>query len=126
MDFNALKAQFEASRRLEVPFGAAKYHLVLPSQHAWRVTLEAHRDPHGRLLETRAFRALLNEAVTGWEGVQQRDIMPEAGEGALPYSAEAAQLLLDCRQDIADALTVALAARLVEQRRAREDGLKNS
>jgi len=125
MDFAAFKAQLEATRSFEAEVAGARFRLRLPSQHAWRRELEQHRDEHGRLLEARAFRAVLDAALVGWAGVTAALIDPAAASDAVPFSADARTLLLDCRQDIADALIVALGNRLADARQAREAAAKN-
>lgn len=117
------RARLEAARAFEHVVGGVAFRLRLPTEHAWRLALESHRDAHGRLLEAKALRAVLDEAVVGWQGATEA-LLGE-GETALEFSAEARTLLLDHRQDLADELAVALGVRLAERRAAREATRKN-
>jgi hypothetical protein len=120
-----LRAALEAARRCTAQAAGATFYLQLPTDHAWRVTLERHRDADGRLLEARAFRALVESSVTGWEEVTAALFMPEGDAEPLAFSAEALALLLEHRQDITDALTLTLGAAVAERRKAREQLAKN-
>lgn len=123
MDVAAFKARLDAARAFDHVAGEITFRLRLPTEHAWRLALESHRDPHGRLLEAKALRGVLDEAVVGWEGVTGA-VFGE-GDAAIAFSAEARALLLDHRQDLADELAVALGLRLAERRAAREAAAKN-
>lgn len=125
MDIGAFKAQLDAARGFEHTAAGASFRLQLPSDHAWRLALESHRDAHGRLLEARALRAVLDAALVGWGGVTAATILPGAGADPIAFSAEARALLLDHRQDIADELAIALGLRIAERRAAREAVTKN-
>lgn len=125
MDAAAFKAQLDAARGFTAEAGGASFRLRLPTEHAWRLALEQHRDDRGRLLEARAFRAVLDAALVGWEGVTGRTVSPAAPADPLPFSPDARALLLDHRQDIADELAVALGLELSRRRAAREDAEKN-
>lgn len=117
------KARLDAARAFEHVAGGVAFRLRLPTEHAWRLALESHRDPHGRLLEAKALRAVLDEAVVGWDGVTEA--LFGGGSAAIAFSPEARTLLLDERQDLADELAVALGVRLAERRAAREATAKN-
>lgn len=125
MDLAQIRAALDAARRCTAEAAGASFDLQLPTDHAWRVTLERHRGPDGQLLEAQAFRALLEKSVTGWRGVTAALFVPDGGADAVPFDADALALLLEHRQDIADALTLALGARVAERRRAREQLAKN-
>lgn len=129
MDLSNLVARLEAARQAEVEADGASFRLRLPNDHTWRVTLERHRDVTGQLQEAAAFRDILNQALIGWQGVTTGHLgVAEAGAApeVLPFSAEARNLLLDHRQDIADALTIGLATKIADLRAAREAAAKNS
>lgn len=123
MDIAAFKARLDAARAFEHVAGGITFRLRLPTEHAWRLALESQRDAHGRLLEARALRAVLDESVVGWDGATAA--LFGEGADALPFSPEARALLLDHRQDLADELAVALGVRLAERRAAREAAAKN-
>ncbi len=126
MDLTTFKQQIEAARQVEFEVGQGKFRIRLPSDHVWRVALESNRDGQGRVIEAQAFRTILNTALVGWEGVTTRDLKPDAEAAPLPFSPEARELLLDNRQDIADALTIQIGVKLGERRQAREAAQKNS
>jgi hypothetical protein len=125
MELNHLRAALEAAREFSAEAAGCRFNLRLPTDHAWRVTLEQHRDAAGQLLEARAFRALLEQAIRGWEGVTATLFVPDGGAEPVAYSPEALALLLEHRQDIADVLTLAMGARVAERRKAREALAKN-
>lgn len=125
MDLAQLRAALDAARRFTAEAAGATFELQLPTDHAWRVTLERHRGDDGRLLEAQAFRALLEQSVTGWSGVSAALFTPDGGDAPVPHSAEALALLLEHRQDIADALTLAMGAQVAARRKAREQLAKN-
>lgn len=125
MDLADFRARLEAARAFEAEVEGAKFRLRLPTEHAFRTTLEAHRDSAGRLLEAEAFRAVLDTALVGWDGVKTTHIDAEAAEAPLPFSADTRALLLDHRQDIADQLSTACWVRRVDRRAKREEALKN-
>lgn len=125
MDFAALKVQLEAARLVEVVADGATFKLRLPPEHEWRKVLEAHRDALGRVLDTRAMRALLDVALTDWSGVQARHFTSEGGEDEIKFSPAARTELLDVRQDLADVLAIDLAKRRRERRERLEAARKN-
>lgn len=125
MDVSTLKQQVAAARAFEVTCGDMVFTLTLPSEHDYRTTLEAHRDTSGRILESAAFRVLLDAAVTGWRGVTMRDVLPEADDTPMPFNVDTRALLLDHRQDVADELSIAIATKRRERADAREAARKN-
>lgn len=126
MEFTAFKAQIEAAHQTEVAIGVAKFRLRIPSEHAWRLALEANRDQDGRLLEAKAYRRLLDLAVVGWDGVKTTDILAEASEETLAFSPAARDALLDVRQDIADRLMIEMAQKRRDRLDRAEAARKNS
>lgn len=126
MSVDTFKAALDAARRITVPVGEKKFHLIAPTDHAWRCAVEANRDGAGRVMEAKAFRGLLDTALVGWESVTTADIAVDVAAEPLPFSPENAALLLDHRQDIADELTLELGVRMAERRTKRESARKNS
>jgi len=126
MEFSTLQAQIRAARQTSASVDGATFTLTLPSDHAWRIALEAHRDELGRFLQAEATYDVLSVAITGWEGVTARHLLAEAPAEPLPFSAAARAELLDARQDIADELMQKIGAALAERRAAREAARKNS
>jgi hypothetical protein len=125
MEFASLKVQLEAARRIEATIDGALFDLRLPSDHAWRVAVESNRDAAGRVLETRAMRALLDAALVGWQKVTAKHFAADQPEEAVAFSPAARSELLDVRQDIADELVYALAEKRRERRAKMEEGRKN-
>lgn len=125
MDFQSLKAQIEQGRRFEVPADGATFILRLPSDHAWRVAVEAHTDEKGRVQVGKAMAAILGEVLIGWRGVTARHILPDAPEEPVDFSAAARTELIEWRTDIAEELGAAVVARRTE-RRARMDAARKN
>lgn len=125
MDFQALKAQLEASRRLEVEVAGATFTLVIPPEHTWRRLFESNTDAMGRVLLAAAMRAVLAEAIVGWKDLTARHFLPDAPEEPVAYSPAAKAELLDVCQDISDVLAEEAAKRRRAQRDKREAIRKN-
>lgn len=126
MNFAELKVQIEAGRRFEVEADGAKFTLRLPSDHAWRIAFESNRDAGGRVMESKAMRALLDSSVAGWTGVNAGHFVLDAGAEPIEFSPQARAELLDARQDIADTLGAAIAVRRRERADRLEEARKNS
>lgn len=125
MDFADLKAKLTKARELEVEADGAKFRLLLPSEHAWRVAVEENRGADGKVRQQRVSRALLESALLGWEGVSAGHLLAGGGADEVKFSPEARGILLDERQDIADELTLKLVKRLNERRAELESARKN-
>lgn len=125
MDFAELKLQLETARLVEVGAAGAVFKLRLPTDHVWRKALEANRDSMGRLLEVRAMRALLDEALIDWSDVTARHFAPDAPAEPIKFSPAARAELLDVRQDIADVLAMDIANKRRERREKLEAARKN-
>lgn len=127
MDVAAFKAQLEAARRIETDeLDGIRFRLQVPTAYAFQLAMESHRDAAGRVLEARAFRQLLNEALVGWSGALARHVDAAGGDEPLPFGAEARALLLDNRPDIAGTLAIRLGIAMAERREKREEAAKNS
>lgn len=125
MDFGTLQAQIRASRQITAKADGATFTIELPSDHAWRITLEANRDEAGRLLQAQVTDATLSMAITGWADLTERYLLPEAPAESLPFSAAARSELLDARQDIADQLIAKIISELAERQAKRDAARKN-
>lgn len=125
MDFADFKAKIAKSRELEVEVDGAKFRLLVPSEHAWRIAVEENRGPGGKVLQQRVSRHLLEASVVGWGGLLARHLLSGGGEEPVPFTHEARSILLDERQDIADELTLKLMQRLNERRAELETARKN-
>lgn len=69
---------------------------------------------------------LLQEAIVGWTGVRERDVVPGAGSDPLPWSAPAVALLLDALDDDRDQLGLELDKRIGAREGRLEEDAKNS
>jgi len=125
MDFSSFKAQLDAARSFEVEVDGARFKLMLPTDYACRVAVEAHRNAAGEVVGAKSSREILDAAVVGWDGVKTSHFSPEMDGEAMPFSIPARTVLLDVRVDIADRLTIAIAERL-DQRRARMEAARKN
>lgn len=125
MDLAAIRASLEAARTASVTLPEGSFTLRLPTAHALRLSMERHRGEDGQILFGAASRAVLDQALTGWEGVSAAEVGPELADEPLAYSLEARGILLDHRQDVADALFRELSARISAREQAREAARKN-
>lgn len=126
MEAQDLIARLLASRQRTVEAAGATFTVTLPTDHAWRTTIEAHRNSEGVLQEARAFRAILDAAISGWSGVTTRHLLADAETAEpVPFTPALRSVLLDHRQDIADEIVVGLAAQMRARRVQREDAAKN-
>ena len=115
----SLAARLRAQRTLLVPVGEAMFTLVLPAPWRWRCAfVENKEDP------VQALRALLDEALVGWEGVTESYLLGE-GEAALECSGATREMLLDHRVDITSELGEAMAAEFRRRQDAAEAQRKN-
>ena len=120
MDLTTLQAQIRASRQFTAKVDGVTFNIELPSDHAWRITIETNCDAEGRLVGSRASRATLLATITGWEGLTERHLLSSAPADPLPFSPAARSELLDTRQDIADDLMIQIGVKLAERREARD------
>jgi len=125
MDIASFKAKLDGARAFECAAGGFTFRLRMPTPHAWRLAIERHVREGGMLEHARAMRSVLDVALVGWEGVTWSAVMPDAPADPLPFSAEARALLLDERQDLADALATAIGIELHRRREALEAVRKN-
>lgn len=125
MDLLSIRASLEAARTARVTLSEGTFTLKLPTSHALRLAMERHRGADGLILFGAASRAVLEQALTGWEGVSASAIGPELPDEPLAFSAEARALLLDHRQDVADALFREISERISAREQAREAARKN-
>lgn len=125
MEFATLQAQIRASRQAAIEAAGASFNLQLPSDHAWRVTLEANRDEIGRLQAALAAHQILSTAITGWSGVTARHLLADGPDDPVDFSPGARAELLDARPDIADELMAEIGRRLKDRRDKRDAARKN-
>jgi hypothetical protein len=126
MDARELIQRLQASRERMLEAAGATFRVALPTDHAWRTTIEAHRNAEGLLQEAKAFRAILDAAIIGWEGVTAALLLgEEGGDEPLPFSPDARAALLDHRQDIADQIVILIADAMRTRRKQRETQAKN-
>lgn len=125
MDIVTLQAQIQAARKTELEADGVTFNVELPTEHAWRLSFEGHRDAEGRFMSAQAANAMLQGAIKGWDGLTARHLLLEAPADPLEFSAAARCELLQERQDIADELLAKLGAKLRERREARDAAAKN-
>lgn len=133
MDLKDLQQRALAARELAHTIGAITYRLRVPTQH--EVLLAAQRcgatqakaDGASLLIMQ---RAVLEQAVIGWDGVRVRHVLPldQAGgeaDSPLPWEPGAVPLLLDARPADAQALADLVTLRMAERAAAVEADSKN-
>jgi hypothetical protein len=125
MDLASIKAQIEKSRELDTEYGGVKFLLRLPSEHAWRLITEDHRDANGRVQHARVSRSLVERSVIGWEGLKAEFLLKGSGDEAVPFSPDALALLMDERQDVEDHLVKLLTKKFNKRRIEQEASRKN-
>ena len=125
MDAKELRERLEAAARFEVEEAGARFALRLPSEYEWRVAFERSREEGTRPVEAVATREVLRRAVVAWDGVTTGHVYPGGNGEALAFGKDELELLLDSRQDVADALMVAVARRMGENRERLEGIRKN-
>jgi len=100
--------------------------LRVPTRHEVQLALrrcQAGADTAGMLLLE---RALLEQAVVAWAGVQVRDVLPDhPNDDAMPLEPGAVPLLLDAQPDWAQAWATALLERMRQARQVEEAAEKN-
>lgn len=102
-----------AARRLEVEHGGAQFRLEVPTESALRRLYRPHTTWEGegskatpRIDALASQRDIVLHALKGWEGVTERAL--GGGDEVLPFSAEAAQELIDDDLKLQDALASAI------------------
>lgn len=116
MSLDALLAKSAAARAFDVQYEGRTYKCRLPTP------FEQRRTTHQFVKDDRSIdflgfeRALVDAAVLGWEGVTERDFLPESEtDAAVEFSAAALKALLDLRLDVLDALLDDFRAKLAER-----------
>jgi hypothetical protein len=130
MDFNTLRASVLASRRFTATVEAlpgAEFTLQAPTRHEAKLhALEyftAGAVPG--VAGLKAQRAMLQAALVGWAGVGVSAIGVQ-DDAPLAFTPDAAELLIDERPDVADALMTQVVQRVVERDTRFEVASKNS
>lgn len=133
MDLQALQQRAQAARELTHTIGPIAYRLRIPTQHevllaAQRCGATQARADGASLLIMQ--RAVLEQAVIGWEGVRVRHVLPEdhaegQGDNPLAWEPGAVSLLLDARPKDAQALADLVTQRMAERAQAAEVDAKN-
>jgi hypothetical protein len=129
MDFATLKARIEAGRLTTAPLEGASFRLKVPTDHAWRVALQASMDGDGRVQDAIACRAVVEPAILGWEGVTSAHFgieIEDGGEaGAVAFSEASRAELLEHRGDLAQQLFLEIARHRAARRERHEAAKKN-
>jgi hypothetical protein len=126
MDLSDIKRAAEAEREFSHTVDGITFSLRLPTAHEVRCVASDSGATRGGVV--RAQRATTELAIIGWTGAKVAHILPnhKHGEDELAFEDGATAVLLDARQDIADALWEPLLERLDAQRRTTEATAKNS
>ncbi len=129
MDLADIQRQALAARELPAPAQAAgrvTATLRVPTRHEVQLVLRrcrAHDDSAATLVVE---RALLEQALVAWAGVQVRDVLPgHPNDDAMPHEPGAVSLLLDAQPDWAQAWGSALFARMSQASQIQEAAEKN-
>lgn len=125
MEFATFKAQLDAARTFEHQVDGITFNLVLPTEYACRVAIEGNLNEHGHVVGAKSSRAMLDGAVTGWNGCKASHFKPDAGDELVPFSPAARAELLNTRLDIFDQLVLTVARKLDERRERLEASRKN-
>lgn len=118
MDIADIRRQAQAGLQFNVTVGTMQFTLRLPTQHQVDIAVARNRLHEGAddpALLVRVRRALVEGAVVAWTGVTAGDLAAGLGAEPVDLSAEAVGLLMDAREDVADALN----AEFLRQRAAR-------
>jgi len=125
MDIKSLKEALAASRNACVEIDNRTFNVRLPTDaQAARYIDRYFRG--GKSEDTDWAQASVRESLTGWSGLTVADLLPDAGDEALPFNAENLELLLEHRMDIVNALAVQIHGKARERRDLRDTATKNS
>ena len=122
IDLADLRLRAQRAREFHFSVDDARFALRHPSRfEAERIWSRCRDDMVG------AMHDLVVASLIGWEGVLVRDALAEAKNGAepLPFSTEAAELLLEERTDWLNGLGTAVVARMKARHDAIEADRKN-
>ena len=120
---DALAARAAAARTITVELAPARYQLMVPSRHAAHVAwLRAGSDRAAALV---AERALLEQALIGWDGVTAGMLVGDADAAPVPWHPRAVALLLDAQPELERELSARLDAAYTERLRRVEAAEKN-
>ena len=68
---------------------------------------------------------LLQRAIVAWTGVRHRDLVADAGDAPLPWSAEAVALYLDANPELADRMGALLLGKVQQRGESLDADAKN-
>lgn len=130
-DIERIKARAMAARQFTVACGSRTYVLQLPTPHELEVA--AAKRSEGDLGMVEFFRAQLERAMVGWQGVRECDFAPgtelpiigQTIEPPVAFSAELVPWLLDAQPADAEQLRTALIDALAKRRERIEAAAKN-
>lgn len=124
-----LEAAALKAREFAHQVGERTYTLRVPTRTEVRECVHTHglgRHGADAMMLPLLRHYLLRQAVVGWTGVRERDLVPGGGSDPLPWSPRAASLLLDSLPDEADALGKLLMERADQRLESVEASAKNS
>ena len=128
MDLAELKAKAQSAREFEVAIGECSFKLRTPTRLELReAMLRRGVDPGAQsaLVLALVQQYLLLSFLVGWAGPRFRDVVEDAGDAPLPWSADAVTLLLDAQPQWADTLGAALLSSIAERSARIEAEAKN-
>jgi hypothetical protein len=118
-----LAARAASSRTITVEIEPARYQIMVPSRYAAHVAwLRAGTD---RAAPVVAERALLEQALIGWDGVTSGMIAEDDSAELVPWHPKAVPLLLDANPDVERELSAKLDVAYTERMRRIQAAEKN-
>lgn len=130
MDLDALLKADAAAREFEHKIERRTFRLRTPTEFEFR-DLYSRASAGGHINLPRAIRWTVEAACIGWSGVTVGDLLPrlpddEAKKDAVPFSAQALELLVENRLDWADELVAELQRRRAARTKETRAAAKNS
>lgn len=124
-----LEAAALKAREFAHAIGERSYTLRVPTRREVRECVHARglmRGGSDAMMLPLLRHYLLLQAIVGWTGVRENDVVPGADPAPLPCTPRAVALLLDAQPDEAEALGAVLMDRADQREAAAEVDAKNS
>lgn len=120
-------AKARALRAFTVDMGEGRVlHCVLPTHYDLEMAYaRASAEPAATARMSAAYRQIMEQALTGWQGVQLRDLIGGESTEAVEWSAALVPVLLDARPPWAARLRQEIDARIVARAEAEDAARKN-
>lgn len=129
MDLKELQALDRQARAAEIVIDGRRFTLVLPKQSQIEDATERYverDDDDLRVPVNRVARALLLDAVTGWEGVTLSDLVEGCEAVEAPFSRGHLELLVDDGGALGSELRLRFGALVADRRKRVRELQKNS